>query len=538
MDSRQEEAVPTLGGGVIVGGRYRVAGMIGRGGMGTVYAMEDMKLGGMLRAVKVTRLSPDANEAYSAEAHMLMSLSHPNLPHIVDYLRMEESGCDALVMDYFNGQTLTAYANGTYGSIPYGQIVQIGLQLCSALRYLHRQSPPVIHRDLKPSNVMIGGNGEVKLIDFGISRRYKENRRQDTEQLGTEGFAAPEQKGGGQSDARTDIYGLGAVLFYLASGGAVFRHGEGAASDPFAGMRADIPPRFKAVVERMLQSQPSRRYPSMAEAEEALALLIHGEMPFLNQVAPTAKAALFPAGQIQIGVVSLSPGAGATFLTFALHALFGHAGSASSAVEYTGSRPEWHAVLSRHLRLRNAPYRESRGFDDRYTHVWRQDGKLSWFAIDPARPVPGDHVSQKFDQMLRQSGSSVHLFDFSSRWDEPDAMHRLLQSHIVIAVGDPAVHKWQPAMLGKLERVKEELRGKGGMLVWAANKDIRFGGRHEWLSLFPDRPLAVIPQLPPEHVWDALWDGRWVTGQRKTGKRLARALQPILTFIANGFNTK
>ncbi|WP_156889586.1 serine/threonine protein kinase [Paenibacillus harenae] len=534
---------PILNKGDIVGGRYRVAGMIGRGGMGAVYAMEDLKLGGMLRAVKITRMPPDANHAFTDEAQMLMKLNHPHLPHLIDYFRMEEHGCDALVMDYFHGQTISSYYGGSYVRFHFSQIVYIGLQLCSALRYLHQQSPPIVHRDLKPSNVMIDGKGEVKLIDFGISRLYKEDGTQDTVQLGTVGFAAPEQAGGGQSDARTDIYGLGSLLYFMVTGGALFQHPDGSISarDQFKRAQTDMRPGLKPILERMLQAKPSNRYQTMGEAEEDLKQLALGNLETCNYAAEHRLKPSFHANLcFRICVVSIAPGAGATFLTLTMASLLAEAGLSVTAAEYGGLRPEWHALLTRQFQNRKAAAPENTAFDDRYFHFKQRDFDLNWFALEPSfkeNPTIGGE-GQKFEQMLRQSGSAVQLLDLSGKWGEPEAMQLLLQARIVLAVGDPAVYKWQASGLQKLASIQQELRQNGRSLIWAANKDVSFRGRNEWLSLFPVRPAAVIPHLPSADILNAHWNGDRLTGAAKSGKKLHQAMKPLMAAIYNEFNTK
>src|ERR1700753_3581642 len=98
------------------------------------------------------------------------------------------------------------------------EIVNIGLQLCDVLDYLHSQSQPIIFRDLKPSNVMRTDQGVIYLIDFGIARYFKPGKLKDTIPFGSPGYAAPEQYGKGQTTAQADIYSLGALLYYMLSG--------------------------------------------------------------------------------------------------------------------------------------------------------------------------------------------------------------------------------------------------------------------------------------------------------------------------------
>ncbi|CAM4206060.1 serine/threonine protein kinase [Paenibacillus alkaliterrae] len=536
----RDMSISQLNTGDIIGERYRIVGMIGKGGMGVVYAVEDLKLGSMLRAVKITSQQTDGSLAYSEEAVMLMKLNHPHLPQIIDYLKMGEQGYSALVMDYFQGQTIAAYYGKLFAGFTYQQIVHIALQLCSALRYLHGQDPPIIHRDLKPSNVMVDSKGLVKLIDFGISRYYKEGGSQDTVQLGTVGFAAPEQGGNnGQSDGRTDIYGLGALLYYMATGGTVFRRDDRLLErkDPFALMQADVSHDFKAFLDRMLQPVPSSRYRSMAEVEQELKSIERQSIRKQEEGSFREAPPLFHPEYLLISMISLSPGAGASFLTLTLAALLGHRNKSVSAVEYSGLRPEWHAILSQRDRQTMAASSGKFACDDRYIQYIQQDHKVNWLAINPVRMSKSVNEEQIFERMLGQTASSINIIDLSHKWQEPQAIELLRQSRVVIAVGDPAVFKWQAAELQKLNQLETEIQNNGGSLAWIANKDIDFEGRKEWLTLFPSRPLAVIPRLSSHSILQAQWAGRWITDHAQVRKRMLRAFQPVFTLLYNEINT-
>lgn len=151
----------------------------------------------------------------SDEGAILEALSHPALPRFV--ARFAGNGAHIMVREYVDGLPLNEAANGH--PLSDAEAVAIGIQLCDALTYLHTQTPPVIHRDVKPANAILCADGSVKLIDFGISRRYKENAQKDTVFSGTSDFAPPEQYGFLQTDARADIYSLGMLLKYLLTGG-------------------------------------------------------------------------------------------------------------------------------------------------------------------------------------------------------------------------------------------------------------------------------------------------------------------------------
>jgi F-box protein 11 len=159
----------------------------------------------------------NAIASFKNEAVMLANLTHPNLPRIYDHF--EERGRWYLVMDYIDGETLATRMEKVAGgkfSIP--EVIKIGLQLCTVLGYLHGHQPPIIFRDLKPDNVMITQDDHLYLIDFGIARFFKPGQARDTVNLGTPGYAAPEQYGRMQTTIRSDIYSLGATLYQLISG--------------------------------------------------------------------------------------------------------------------------------------------------------------------------------------------------------------------------------------------------------------------------------------------------------------------------------
>jgi serine/threonine protein kinase len=208
--------------------RYRIVGQAGKGGFGAVYKAEDLAFGGRSVAVKEMSQSglsaaelAEATRAFKHEALLLAGLKHPNLPSIYD--QFTENGRWYLVMDFIEGETLEtvlerkAAASGQ-GSLPVERALNIAIQLCSVLDYLHTRQPPIIFRDLKPANVMLTANDHIYLIDFGIARHFKPGQAKDTAALGSTGYAAPEQYGKAQTTVQTDLYGLGATLHQMLTG--------------------------------------------------------------------------------------------------------------------------------------------------------------------------------------------------------------------------------------------------------------------------------------------------------------------------------
>ncbi len=248
---------------VVLKQRYRIIALIGKGGMGAVYKAEDLQLGNRLVALKVmsqrdltAQEVQAAADAFKREAILLASLQHPNLPSIFDHF--EENGRWYLVMSFIQGETLSAYLRHTRdGKLPLAEALQIGIQLCTVLDYLHSQSPPIIFRDLKPSNIMRTASGHIYLIDFGIARHFKQGQAKDTAAYGSMGYAPPEQYGTAQTKPRSDIYSLGTTLFQLVTG-------HDPASSPFCfpplqSLVPTAPPELATLLTQLLELEEDKR---------------------------------------------------------------------------------------------------------------------------------------------------------------------------------------------------------------------------------------------------------------------------------------
>lgn len=204
--------------------RYRILMQLGKGGSSAVYKAEDTLLNDHLVAIKAISLRGlkpqemiEATEAFNREILLLSDLKHPSVPHIHNSFSDNENWY--LVMDFIEGATLEQHLEDTRdGQLPIGEVIEIGLMLCTVLDYLHTHQPPVIFRDLKPANVMLKPDGRIVLIDFGIARHFKPGQAKDTMPFGSPGYAAPEQYGRVQTSPRADIYSLGVMLHQLLTG--------------------------------------------------------------------------------------------------------------------------------------------------------------------------------------------------------------------------------------------------------------------------------------------------------------------------------
>lgn len=257
--------------------RYHIIAPAGRGGMGAVYRAEDTQLGNRsvaLKEMSQNGLSPQekkgAADAFRQEAIILARLNHPNLPSIFDHF--EENGRWYLVMSFIEGETLADYFDQTKdGKLPLDEVLQIGIQLCTVLGYLHNQQPAIIFRDLKPTNIMRTTDGHIYLIDFGIARHFKPDQARDTAYYGSMGYAPPEQYGWAQTTPRADIYSLGATLYQCISG-----HKPSSTPFRFPALQSlvpTIPARLETLVTQMLELDVDKRPASVLLIKQGLQTL-------------------------------------------------------------------------------------------------------------------------------------------------------------------------------------------------------------------------------------------------------------------------
>lgn len=188
--------------------------MIGSGRTGTVYLARHRELG-EYRAVKAVRKDSVRYETFRKEALLLKDLRHPGIPVIYDI--EEDEKCGYLIEEYLQGNSLETIA-GECSPLPRRSVLQYGIQICSAVGYLHTAGPePILHLDLQPKNLLVCGD-TIKLIDFDQAAPISQ-ANQDRKRFGTIGFAAPEQYDFAKElDERTDIYAIGCLLFYLTTG--------------------------------------------------------------------------------------------------------------------------------------------------------------------------------------------------------------------------------------------------------------------------------------------------------------------------------
>ncbi len=249
--------------GTVIDGKYEILKEIGRGGMSIVYLAMDKRLNKQWAVKEIRKKGSGKNDeivvnSLLAEANMMKRLDHPALPRIVDII---DNGVTIyVIMDYIEGESLDKILN-EYGAQTEELVIGWAKQLCDALAYLHSQKPPIVYRDMKPANVMLKPEGNIKIIDFGIAREYKEQNLADTTVLGTKGYAPPEQYSG-QTDGRSDIFALGMTMHHLLTG-VDPRNGE-----PYAPVRQwnpELSEGIEIIIDRCVEPAAENRYQTCAD---------------------------------------------------------------------------------------------------------------------------------------------------------------------------------------------------------------------------------------------------------------------------------
>lgn len=303
-DSQAPSEFTPLQPGMLVENRYQILQQIGEGGLGRVFLATDRN--GRKVVIKQIRDPQSAGQtadydvfvrSFQREANILSSLPHPYLPIARDFVLNQNNLL--IVMDYIEGRTLAEIQEEASEPLPERRVARWGMQICEALTYLHKKNPPIIHRNIKPKNLILeaGEPERVRLIGFGLARYYVEGLQADEDCLGTAGYSPPEQYGLAQTDARSDIFGLGATLFclltrcepaefvqHLESGEIVLKF------PPVHTLNPQVSERMSQVIAKALQAQPQDRFQTAEEMRQALAEVLEGEKPlpaeerfYLNQ---------------------------------------------------------------------------------------------------------------------------------------------------------------------------------------------------------------------------------------------------------------
>jgi serine/threonine protein kinase len=263
----------SLNQGELLRDRYRIIEVMGHGGMGSIFRAVDENLGVEVAVKENLFTIDDYARQFRREATILANLRHPNLPRVSDHFSIKEQG-QYLIMDYIEGEDLQERLE-RLGPLEEEEVVFIGASICDALAYMHSRDPVVLHRDLKPANVRITPRGEIYLVDFGLAKVMHGNQTTTTgARAMTMGFSPPEQYGAARTDARTDIYSLGATLYTALTGftpeDSLAQTMDQEELTPVRERNPRISKRVADAVEKALQVHPSDRFQMAAEFKNEL----------------------------------------------------------------------------------------------------------------------------------------------------------------------------------------------------------------------------------------------------------------------------
>ncbi len=322
--------------GTVLDGKFKIVQILGEGGMGTVYKVEQIGTPPgtppYYYAVKELLISPNTSEEerksaierFNKEIALLRSLKHPRIAALM--LPFQERGNSYFAMEFVPGRSLEKKLEDAKEPLPEPQVIKWMAQVCEALSYIHTRTPPIILRDLKPGNVMITPDDEVQLIDFGIARRFDPNKRTNTENLGTISYASPEHLGSitmpgqrrtaqnpgklVQTDARSDIYSLGATMYHLLT-----NYEPDPIQTPAPGSILAKNPRLRTVVVngkvvcpveqviiKAMQQEPAQRFQSADAMRVALLQCLPNAAPATIQMPAMTANATIVVPQMNSGV--------------------------------------------------------------------------------------------------------------------------------------------------------------------------------------------------------------------------------------------
>ncbi|KJB86826.1 serine/threonine protein kinase [Paenibacillus sp. E194] len=411
--------------------RYRIVRLLGTGGMSVVYLANDERLIGKQWAIKESRPAAQDVRQLVHEASILTSLRHPHLPLIVDFYPPDASGRAYLVMEYIEGHTVADRLR--MKPLSFEETMHIVIPVCEALAYLHRQNPPVVFRDVKPSNIMLAKDGQVKLIDFGIARNVNPLSDRDTVKLGTVGFAAPEQYRGQQTDARTDLYGVGALISHMLTGGIW----KGERPLTASMLAEDVPESVFSVLTRLLAKRPEERYQTADELIEHLRRYYSGHGHYGIQGANHDEVKIWQASNagVVIAFLGAASGLGTTQSALMCAAMLAKKGRKTLYIDANVKDPSLIPLLAQEYESEEELYLA----EGEMFKLFGVDCMEWKYGVNPMPPLLGS-----YDYIVLDLGCDDH----GERMDE------FMRAHVPVLVG--SLSPWRKrdctTIVGKFER--------------------------------------------------------------------------------------
>jgi serine/threonine protein kinase len=491
--------------------RYSIISRLGEGGMGAVFLANDHKLSGKQWAIKESLWLANQTQGFADEAAILVKLDHPFLPKIIDFYPPDSKGFSYLVMDYIKGQTLQSLFEAR-NSVSIELVVRYAKQLCQVFDYLHHFKPKsIIYRDLKPSNVMIDEHNNIRLIDFGIARSYTSERNSDTVQLGTVGFAAPEQYEIQQTDPRTDLYTLGALLFYLLNQGQYYSFQPAQLQQ----LTSRTPEKLALIITKLLKINPEDRYQKasqvLAELEQ---VFVAGSIEVTDQKKMKQHLVSLPRKLIIVG--SQFASAGSTFVALALARVLNHYAIPHALVEHVYNQPELFTIL---FGERNAPqdycYTVEKAHHETVekTPVWSK-------GYSELHPLPPNGFTRAWSKelsykLLYSIVQPIVVLDVSHNWDDPTVLELCRQASEILVVTAPSLPKINSPSALKQVHLLTRIQEEGKSIHCVANRIAAFSAQKEWLSTLPFHTICELPEFDYAAILQAEWGGKLFADQEE-----------------------
>jgi serine/threonine-protein kinase len=381
--------------------------------------------------------------------------------------------------------------------------------------------------------VIVDEQDQVRLIDFGIAKPFRSDRRADTVQLGTIGFAAPEQFQSARTDRRTDLFTLGAVMYYLLSGGSYYF----AARMPITAFRNDLPPSLVGLVDRLLRTDPNERVQTAEEVVDVLAALeyeasvvVGDRDDTLADSNPAVRLAQSQITPMLIIVGSLYPGAGATMVGTSLARALHRRKLPHAYVEYPNNPPDLYRLLygekraPRHYRFCDEVILCETGLPAyrRWT-----EGATEWVPASPeGLPRPWELKDSR--RLLRLVDAPLALVDISDAWRDEAVNALCRQADAILVVTDSNPSKMYRPQVARIIETLVELRNGEIPLHLVTNRDLPLKGRNQWLSSLFISPTCCFPELDASRVVQCQWQGKLCADEREFLDMIDGSLDPLL----------
>jgi serine/threonine protein kinase/Flp pilus assembly protein TadD len=442
-------------------GHYRIVEKIGSGGMGEVYLAEDTQLD---RKVALKFLPPhlfqyeDCRKRFRREAQAAAKLSHPNIitiHEVGDY-----QGRPFIAMEHVEGRSLRDI---TAEEFDIDRIIGIAVQLCDALQSAHAAG--ITHRDIKPSNIIIDSAGRPRLLDFGLATvRGGEHLTKTGSTLGTVGYMSPEQIDGKATDARSDLFSLGVVLYELIANKSPFRCDDEAATfkaiiqdepEPLARYKSNVPDDLQRIITKLLEKDPSLRYQSAA-----------GVIPDLKKLSPSRTSELVVEQKRDWWNRYVMPTAVVILLAIVVFWYFGDWGQDKDSAASDGK------IMLAVLPFENLGDPQDAYFSEGITEeITTHLGKIAGMSVISRKSIQGSHSAASDVLRVGRELGVDYVLEGSVRWDKTTSPELVRVSVRLTRVEDNT-HTWSENYERSLKQVFEIQKGVASEIGSILNRQL------------------------------------------------------------------